>query len=267
VSKVCSDQAKPNGILWIQPGLEAAFLAPLEVRRLPGVGKVTERRLHEIGIRRVGDLARLDGDFLRRRFGLWGLALAGKAQGADAGAWFDGELGAYQDPKSISHEHTFGLDTADCDQLITTLTHLTEKVARRLREHALHANTVHLKLRYSDFSTYTRALTLPHPSQLDGELIAALRGLFLKCWQPGAAVRLIGAGVSGLDTAAGQLDLLHAEANDRAARALAAADRLRDKYGETIVALASGLRGVTVERVHENPAGLPGRTPRDKSQR
>ena len=78
VAKVCSDQAKPNGILWIPPGVEAAFLGPLDVRRLPGVGKVTEEKLAQIGIRKVGDLSRLEDDFLYRRFGQWGLALAGK---------------------------------------------------------------------------------------------------------------------------------------------------------------------------------------------
>jgi DNA polymerase-4 len=265
VSKVGSDQAKPNGVIWIQPGLEAAFLAPLEVRRLPGVGKVMEQRLHELGIRRVGDLARLDEEFLRKRFGAWGLALAGKSQGLEAGGWFDHEIGESEAPKSISHEHTYGEDTSDLAQLEATLTRLTEKVARRLREHGLYARTVQLKLRYSDFTTLTRARTLAHPTQLDGELIAATRELFHSCWKPGAKIRLLGAGVSGFEESAGQLDLLNAESNERAARALAAADKLRDKYGEKIVSLASGMRGATVERVQENPVGLPGKGPRRTS--
>src|SRR5664280_1872832 len=107
VAKICSDQAKPNGVLWIIPGREAAFLAPLDVRKVPGVGKVTEKNLHTLGIRKVGDLARLDEAFLGRRFGKWGLALAGKSHGLDAGGWFDTEIGAGEGPKSISHEHTF----------------------------------------------------------------------------------------------------------------------------------------------------------------
>src|SRR6516164_6393707 len=85
VAKISSDQAKPNGVLWIIPGQEAAFLAPLDVRKVPGVGKVTEKQLHEVGIRRVGDLARLDEAFLAERFGKWGLALAGKSRGEDGG--------------------------------------------------------------------------------------------------------------------------------------------------------------------------------------
>src|SRR3954451_3297514 len=76
VAKISSDQAKPNGVLWIIPGQEAAFLAPLDVRKVPGVGKVTEKNLHAFGIRKVGDLAKLDDKFLEQRFGKWGLALA-----------------------------------------------------------------------------------------------------------------------------------------------------------------------------------------------
>ena len=89
VAKIASDQAKPNGALWVLPGCEAAFLAPLDVRKVPGVGKVMEKNLHALGIRKVGDLARLDETFLEARFGKWGLALAGKSQGLDAGGWFE----------------------------------------------------------------------------------------------------------------------------------------------------------------------------------
>src|SRR5215475_997743 len=116
VAKVSSDQAKPNGILWVFPGLESQFLAPLDVRKVPGVGKVTEKNLHALGIRKVGDLARLDDDFLEERFGKWGLALAGKSRGLDAGGWFDTAIGEDTAPKSVSHEHTYGEDTNDIDQ-------------------------------------------------------------------------------------------------------------------------------------------------------
>src|SRR5690242_8824410 len=137
VAKISSDQAKPNGVLWIVPGRESAFLAPLDVRKVPGVGKVTEKNLHELGIRKVGDLARLDDDFLEQRFGKWGLALAGKSRGQDAGGWFDTEIGAEEGPKSISHEHTFNEDTADLEKIESTLARLCEMVGRRLREHRL----------------------------------------------------------------------------------------------------------------------------------
>jgi len=259
---VCSDQAKPNGVLWVVPGQEAAFLAPLEVKRIPGVGKVSEVRLREMGIRHVGDLANLSEDFLQRRFGKLGLALAGKARGLDAGSWFDGEIGEEEAPKSISHEHTFHEDTADRGLLESTLARLAEKVARRLREHNLHARTLHLKLRYSDFTTLTRAHTMAHSTQLDHELIAESRALFYQAWQPQGPIRLVGVGTSGLEPYEGQMDLLEGEKNARARQALAAVDRLRDKYGEKIVKLATGLAGDHAERVHENPVGLPGKTPK-----
>lgn len=259
VAKVSSDQAKPNGVLWVQPGLEAEFLAGLDVRRIPGVGKVLERRLAELGVRKVGDLAKLEQGFLARKFGQWGLALAGKARGSDAGAWFDSPVGNDDDPKSVSHEHTFDEDTADAARLDATLVHLMEKVARRLREYELHARTVHLKLRDSSFETITRAQTLRQPTQVDQELINSVRAMFKAAWTPGTKVRLIGAGVSGLEPYAGQLNLLDADRHDKAMRALEAADSLRKRFGEKSVSLAAGMTADAPERVHENPAGLPGK--------
>ncbi len=262
VAKVASDQAKPNGILWVLPGTEAAFLAPLDVRRIPGVGKVTEKNLNELGIRKVGDLARLDEAYLERRFGKWGLALAGKARGLDAGAWFDEEIGAEGDPKSISHEHTFDVDTADADLLDSTLARLSVMVGRRLREHGLFARTVQLKLRYKDFTTITRARTLDHATQLDTDLLAEARALFRKNWKPGALVRLLGVHAGSLAAGEGQMSLLDEDRTDRWKKALNAADRLRDRFGESAVSLGSAMGGSYRERAHENPAGLPGKKPK-----
>jgi DNA polymerase IV len=259
VAKVASDQAKPNGILWVLPGQEAHFLAPLDVRKIPGVGKVTEKSLNDLGIRRVGDLARLDEGFLETRFGKWGLALAGKSRGMDAGGWFDGEVGDQTDAKSISHEHTFADDTADLELLESTLARLSEMVGRRLREHGFWARTVQLKLRYKDFSTITRARSLPHATQLDTELYRQARELFLYNWKRGAPVRLLGVHASSLETSEGQVDFLEQPGVDRWKHVLEAADRVRDKYGESAVSLAKAMEGKFAERAHENPAGLPGK--------
>jgi len=263
VAKVCSDQAKPNGVLWIVPGMEAHFLAPLDVRKIPGVGKVTEKQLHDLGIKKVGDLARLDERFLAERFGKWGLALAGKAHGLDAGGWFDSEIGQNDQPKSISHEHTFGTDTHDQQQLESTLARLSEMVGRRLREHGLHARTVQLKLRYSDFTTITRAHSLHTATQLDTEIFQEIRTLFRHNWNHGA-IRLLGVHVSGFMDSEGQMDLISGEKNARWQQALTAADKLRDKFGEDAISLASGLRARFRERTHENPAGLPGKRDEDE---
>ena len=262
VAKVASDQAKPNGVLWIVPGAEAAFLAPLDVRRIPGVGKVTESHLHTLGIRKVGDLARLDEAFLEEKFGKWGLALAGKSKGMDAGGWFDTEVGEEEDPKSISHEHTFDMDTADAGILEATLARLSVMVGRRLREHGLYTRTVQLKLRYKDFTTLTRALTLDHATDLDTELLDTARLLFRKNWKPGAEVRLLGVHAGSLVANEGQMSLLESEKSGRWHKALEAADRLRDKFGESAVSLGGAVRGLYRERVHENPASLPGKRKR-----
>jgi len=263
IAKVCSGQAKPNGVLWIVPGQEAKFLAPLDVREIPGVGKVMERHLHTLGIQKVGDLAKLEEGELQARFGKWGLALAGKARGEDAGGWFDSEVGADLDAKSISHEHTYNEDTADAAQLESTLMRLSEMVGRRLREADFYARTVQLKLRYKDFTTITRAHTLPCPTQLDTVIFEHIRALFGKNWRKGVAVRLLGVQTSHFTTQAAQIDLLEGNRQQRWKDALAAADKLRDKYGENSVGLAAGLRGGFRERTHENPFGLPGRNKND----
>ena len=259
IAKVCSGQAKPNGVLWIVPGQEAKFLAPLDVREIPGVGKVMETHLHALGIQKVGDLAQLEESELSDRFGKWGLALAGKARGEDAGGWFDSEVGADLDAKSISHEHTYNEDTANVSDLEATLMRLCEMVGRRLRESNFHARTVQLKLRYQDFTTITRAHTLPSPTQLDTEIFEQIRTLFRKNWKEGVQVRLLGVQASSFTTQAQQIDLLDGSRQQRWKDALAAADKLRDRYGEKSVGLAAGLRGTFRERTHENPAGLPGK--------
>jgi DNA polymerase-4 len=263
VAKVASDLAKRNGVLWVMPGCEAAFLAPLDVRKIPGVGKVTEQHLHDLAIRKVGDLAKLDAEFLEERFGKWGLALAGKSRGEDAGGWFDSEIGSDEGAKSISHEHTFNQDTADTQQIEATLARLTEMVARRLREANLFTRTVQLKLRYSDFTTITRAHTLSTATQLDTEILAPIRTLWRKNWKRGRAVRLLGVQASGLEHGEGQLGLIEADKHERWKSALSAADKLRDKFGESAVSLASGMSGGFRERTHENPAALPGKSRTD----
>ncbi len=265
IAKVSSAQAKPNGVLWIVAGEEAKFLAPLDVREIPGVGKVMEKHLQELGIRKVGDLARLGESELEERFGKWGLALAGKARGEDAGGWFDTEVGADTAAKSISHEHTFNQDTADQNQLSATLMRLCEMVGRRLREANLHARTLQLKLRYKDFSTITRAHTLSGPTQLDGEIHEQVRQLFRKNWKPGSEVRLLGVQASSFEAQAEQLDLLEGGRQKRWKDALTAADNLRDRFGESSVTLAAGMRGQFRERTHENPAGLPGKAKKNNT--
>lgn len=268
VAKVCSGKAKPHGVLYAMPGQEAKFLAPLDVREIPGVGKVTEQKLHELGILTVGDIAKLEDSFLEHHLGKWGLALAGKARGEDAGAWFEGEIGEYEGPKSISHEHTYDRDTANVVQIEATLMRLSEMVGRRLREQQLHARTIQLKLRYKDFTTITRARSLEQPTQLDNEIYRQIHKLFHDNWRKGAEIRLLGVHASSFDNEPAQPTLLGENAREKWEHALSAADRLRDRFGESSITLGTGMKGGFRERTHENPAALPGKsTKKDASSK
>jgi DNA polymerase-4 len=276
IAKVSSAKAKPNGVLWVMPGQEAKFLAPLDVGDIPGVGKVMEQKLHGMGIRRVGDLALMQQSDLEDRFGKWGLAMAGKSRGEDAGGWFDAEVGGHSEAKSISHEHTFNEDTSEVEKLESTLMRLSEMVGRRLREGGYFARTVQLKLRYEDFTTITRAHSLARPTQADREIFEQVRRLFRSNWENSAPVRLVGVQMSNfeaqslsLPAEAAQLSLLEpardaislakGSPDERWQKVQAAADRLRDKFGESTIGLATGMKGGFRERTHENPVGLPGK--------
>jgi DNA polymerase-4 len=260
VAKVCSGKAKPHGVLYVVPGQETKFLAPLDVRDIPGVGKVTEQKLNSLGIRTIGDVARKDEHFLDEHLGKWGVALAGKARGEDAGAWFAGEIGDLDAAKSISHEHTYNEDTADITQIEATLMRLSEMVARRLREQKFHARTLQLKLRYKDFMTITRAHSVETPTQLDNEIFSEIRRLFHANWRKGAEIRLLGVQASSFSGESAQGDLLSGQGRGKWQQALTAMDRVREKFGESSVRLGTGMKGGFRERTHENPAALPGKS-------
>jgi DNA polymerase-4 len=267
IAKVSSAKAKPNGVLWVLPGQEAKFLAPLAVGDIPGVGKVMEQKLYALGILKVGDLAHLDERDLDQRFGKWGLALAGKSRGEDAGGWFDNPIGENIDPQSISHEHTFDEDTGDAERLQSTLMRLSEMVGRRLREGGYFARTLQLKLRYQDFTTITRAHSLDQPTQMDHQIFAQARRLFFANWKQKSPVRLLGVQASNFESAPTQLDLLDPRRDERWQKALAAADQVRDKFGEAAIGLARGMKGGFRERIHENPAALPGKGGKEKREK
>jgi DNA polymerase-4 len=124
---------------------------------------------------------------------------------------------------------------------------------------------VQLKLRYKDFTTITRARTLDHATQLDTELLAEARALFRGNWKPGALVRLVGVHAGSLVSAEGQMSLLEEDKAGRWRAALGAADRLRDRFGESAISLGTAMKGRYREKVHENPASLPGKRPRQES--
>jgi DNA polymerase-4 len=258
VCKITSDQAKPNGVLWVVPGQEAAFISHLEIRKMPGIGKVTEKHLHDLGIKTIGQIAAMEDSVLQDVLGAWGLSLAAKARGIDAGGWYEEEIGEDSGPKSISHEHTFSSDVRDQDMLEATLLRLSEMVGRRLREHKLFARTLQLKLRSSDFTTITRAHSLERATQLDTEIYSEARELFRANWDRGRTVRLLGVSTSNFEDKDGQPSLLD-DSHERWQQALTAADKLRDKFGDRSVVLGTSLKRDIREKVHENPADLHGK--------
>src|SRR5262244_3900614 len=187
VAKVASDQAKPKGLLWVPAGQEAQFLAPLPVRKIPGIGEVTERALRALGIEYVHQLAEPGLEKLEKIFGRWGTALYRKARGGDS---YEFVLDA--EPKSISHNHTFGEDTDDLPTLHSMLSHLSQKACKRLREAGLAARTLTLTIRYAGFDTYTRAKTPPDPVQFDADAFRHFLALFRQHRNCARKVRLLG---------------------------------------------------------------------------
>ncbi len=236
VAKIASDQAKPRGLLWVPAGAEAKFLAPLSVRRIPGIGKVTESALRGMGIERVGQLAAISRERLEDAFGQWGTALYRKACGEDSYEFFvDAE------PKSISHSHTFGADTANRALLDTMLSRLCQKAAKRLREVGLDARTLTVTIRYAGFETVTRAKTLSEPAHLDPAFLETARQLFDQHWDRCRPVRLVGVELGTFSHGASQLNLLEAQRRPKLENLARAADRLRDRFGFTKVQFGGSL--------------------------
>jgi DNA polymerase-4 len=237
VAKVASDQAKPRGLVWVAPGQEARFLAPLPVRKIPGIGEVTDRALRALGIETVEQLAAVAPEKLEKIFGQWGDALYRKARGGDS---YEFVIDA--EPKSISHNHTFGEDTNDTEALHALLSHLSQKACKRLREAGLAARTLTLTIRYAGFETHTRAKTLSEPAQLDADIFRVFQKLFAEHRDVKRKIRLLGVSFSGLTHGGEQLDLLDAERRERLEKLTRATDKLRDRFGFGKVQFGGSLR-------------------------
>ena len=202
VAKVASDRDKPGGLTVVRPGEEAAFLAPLPVRALWGVGPVTAEKLAEMGVTSVGELAEFPEDILRDRFGRNGAAMVHMARGVD-----ERPVVTEHEVKSVSQERTFSRDIADPDALRQELWGMSQGVARRLKRKGLAAETVAVKLRYSDFATLTRQMRLSVSTDDEEEIYRAALVLLRRAWQRGRPVRLLGVAGRGLTPPVGQLPL------------------------------------------------------------
>ncbi len=236
VSKIASDQAKPHGLLYVLPGCEKAFLSTLPIRRMPGIGKVTEPELLSMGIATIGDLQTYGAERLREKFGRYGEWLYTKSLGKDIEAY------AYEEePKSISHETTFPADTADVDEVERTLSYLSQLVAGRLRNHRLFARTVGLKLRNHRFKTITRDTTLDEPTHLDSVIFQNVLRMFNATWNGKDRIRLVGVRASNLERSTFQLGLFESADHKKLDRLLSAADQVRGRYGFDALQLARSL--------------------------
>jgi nucleotidyltransferase/DNA polymerase involved in DNA repair len=243
VAKVASDMRKPDGLVVVPPGEEAAFLAPLPVRRLWGIGPKMEEALARLGIVTIGDLAALEPARLERRLGTHGHDLQALARGEDERDVVSHGEGA----KSVGHEHTYGEDTSDPEQLRATLLQLADAVAARLRAHGLRARTVTLKYRDEDFRTTTHARTVDEATDSGNAIFRLASELFAETHR-GRKVRLLGISASHFGDAAPQLGLFEP------ARAPTPADRLRDevqkRFGDEAITRASLLG----RRLRRNPS-------------
>jgi DNA polymerase-4 len=248
VAKVASDQAKPRGLVWVAPGREERFLAPLPVRKIPGIGEVTERALRAMGIEIVEQIAALTQEKLEKIFGQWGDALYRKARGGDS---YEFVIDA--EPKSISHNHTFGEDTDDTEVLATMLSHLSQKACKRLREAGLAARTLTLTIRYAGFDTHTRAKSLSEPTRLDADIFAVFQTLFREHRDMRRKIRLLGVALSGFTHGSQQLDLLDAERREKLEKLTRATDHLRDRFGFGKVQFGGSLRADGGSNEREKP--------------
>lgn len=236
VAKIATEVGKPHGLVVVPPGEEASFLADLPVRMLWGVGPKTQERLDEVGVRTIGDLARLPPELLTQRFGEHGLELASRARGEDFRPVVEGH-----DPRSISAERTFPSDISDSVELHQQMLRLSEQVGRRLRKEARMGWTVKLKLRWPDFETITRQARLDQPTDRVREIFASALELLDRVWREGKPVRLIGVGVADLVHPIRQLELFD-HRWEREEKLQLALDRIRERYGPDAVRRAGGLR-------------------------
>jgi DNA polymerase-4 len=234
VAKIGSDLRKPDGLVVVPPGDESAFLAPLPISRLWGVGPKTAAALLDFGVATIGDLQAMDRVGLVRRLGDHAGGLIARAHGIDPDPVDDPDRA-----KSVGHEHTFDEDTSDPEVLERTLLAMAEGVSGRLRHAGLKASTVHVKVRDSSFETLTRQRTLPVPTDMTDQIWRAALDL-ARPEMRGKKIRLVGVTVSNFGGRQ-QLGLFEV-GDEKQRRAVEAADELRERFGTRAVTRARLLR-------------------------
>lgn len=231
VAKIATDQAKPDGVKIVNAGEEADFLAPLSVKVIPGVGRVTFAWLQERGVLTIAELRALPLEMLERHLGMFGAYLFGAARGEGSTAFFE-----VAKKPAISRERTFEKDVGDLQRLESVLWELASELGLALRsetdENRRFARELKLKLRYPPFETLTRSRVLERPMNLDRDLFEAARALFLKNWDRTRPLRLIGVGFS-MGGGVEQLNLFdRVEDREKQSRVQSLMDQMRERFGD-----------------------------------
>jgi DNA polymerase-4 len=227
VAKIATDEAKPNGYLFVQPGMEKIFLAPLTVNKFSGVGDHTYEQLKEMGIFTIQQLSDAPIELLEKKLGKYGADLWRKSQGIH-----HGEVHQYHEAKSISTENTFEENKISIEFLLSELVRMTEKVAYELRKDEKLAGCVAVKIRYPDFETTSRQTTIDYTFR-DDELIPQAIDLFHKLYRKGEPVRLLGVRLSELTNHAVQGSLFDdAEKKNKLYKAI---DSVKDQFGKSLL--------------------------------
>jgi DNA polymerase IV len=233
VSKMATNEAKPNGYLEIPAGKETAFLWTLTVDKIPMVGKQTQYSLEALGIRTIEQLAHTPIDQLEAHFGKWGKKLREKANGI-----YESPVEQYSEQKSISHENTFGEDSSDTSFLHAELVRLTEKTGYDLRREERLSGCVTVKIRYADFTTVSKQEVIDYTA-LDNVLLAKVKDLFHKLYKKGEKVRLLGVRFSHLVPMNLQMNLF--DDTIEKLELFKAVDGIKNAFGRDVIRKATGL--------------------------
>lgn len=237
VAKIASDMDKPRGLTVVYPGSEAAFLAPMSVRALPGIGKQSARRLHERGIETLGQLAAATPEEVADVFGVNSAAVIARAGGRD-----ERPVVTESELKSVSHERTFAQDLTARADIEAAIDYLGSMVGRRCRRKGVAGHTVTLKLRYADLSTRSAQQALSANTAEETVFLPIAKQLLGQIWRPGDAVRLVGVGISGFESRDTQMDLFAEEAPTHENPVISAADAVRDRFGDDMLKFGRQLK-------------------------
>ncbi|MFY0605948.1 MAG: DNA polymerase IV [Cyclobacteriaceae bacterium] len=240
VSKVATNEAKPNNHLMIDYGREKSFLAPLSVKKIPMVGDKTYGKLLSLGVRKIHTIQEMSVDLMERAFGANGVSIWKKANGIDYS-----KVVPYSERKSISTERTFGRDTIDVVKLKGVLTAMVENLGFQLRRGEKLTSCITVKVRYSDFNTYTLQSRIPYTAA-DHALIPKALDLFDRLYNKRLLVRLIGVRMSDLVNGFYQIDLF--DDSEEQLNLYNAMDYIRDRYGDRSVMRVSGMEAKTIGR-------------------